>query len=161
MTDTKLTIGTLAKETGCSVPTIRYYEEIGLLPQSGRAANGHRFYLIDDIRRLVFIRRCRDFGFPIEQVRQLAQLFEDGSRPCVEVRDLAQHHLQEIQKRLDEMQALQRTLRDYVDACTSGCSDGQTRDCSIVENLQLSSTASNPSLKHENQFVATELKWNS
>lgn len=153
-----LTIGTLAKETGCSIPTIRYYEEIGLLPQSGRAANGHRFYLNGDIRRLIFIRRCRDFGFPIEQVRQLTLLLEDGSRPCVEVRDLAQHHLQEIQKKLDEMQALQQTLKDYVDACTSGCSDGQTRDCSIVENLQLSSTVANAVGTNGSRFVATELK---
>ncbi len=86
MTNSPLTIGALATRTGCSVPTIRYYEQIGLMPSAERAANGHRDYNRRDLTRLCFIKRCRDFGFPIEQVRVLGQLFEDGDRPCRQVR---------------------------------------------------------------------------
>jgi len=132
-----LTIGHLSRQTKCSVPTIRYYEEIGLLPQSERASNGHRFYRQEDIQRLLFIKRCRDFGFPIEQVRQLSQLLEDGERACVEVRDLAQSHLDEIRKKIVEMRELEKTLNAYVCACNAGCVDGQTKDCSIIETLQV------------------------
>ena len=59
-----LSIGTLAERAGCNVPTIRYYEEVGLLPRPDRRAGGHRTYGHDDLRRLTFVRRCRDFGFP-------------------------------------------------------------------------------------------------
>ncbi|WP_251031424.1 MerR family transcriptional regulator [Paraburkholderia strydomiana] len=77
MSQSSLTIGALASETNTNVPTIRYYEEIGLLPHAQRAANGHRYYQDSDLKRLTFIKRCRDFGFPIEQVRELVRLFED------------------------------------------------------------------------------------
>ena len=87
-----LTIGALADQTGCNVPTIRYYEEIGLLPPARRRPGGHRFYSEADLRRLTFIRRCRDFGFPIEQVRALVELTEASDRDCNEARDLAQAH---------------------------------------------------------------------
>lgn len=100
MSDAPLTIGALSAHTRCSVPTIRYYEQIGLLPNPGRAANGHRYYNRRDLRRLGFIKRCRDFGFPIEQVRVLAQLFEDGDRACREVRDQAQLHLEAVRAKL-------------------------------------------------------------
>ena len=131
-----LTIGHLSRQTKCSVPTIRYYEEIGLLPQSERASNGHRFYRQEDIQRLLFIKRCRDFGFPIEQVRQLSQLLEDGERACVEVRDLAQSHLDEIRKKIVEMRELEKMLNAYVCDCNAGCVEGQIKDCTIIETLQ-------------------------
>ncbi|MFZ3004053.1 MAG: MerR family transcriptional regulator [Undibacterium umbellatum] len=82
MTNPNLTIGMLSSQTDCSVPTIRYYEKIGLLPNPVRATNGHRYYRDDDLKRLTFIRRCRDFGFPIDEVRELVDLFEDGDRAC-------------------------------------------------------------------------------
>ena len=77
-----LTIGALAAQTGCNVATIRYYEEIGLLPKASRGPGGHRVYRDSDLRRLTFIRRCRDFQFPIEQVRELVDLIENPERDC-------------------------------------------------------------------------------
>ena len=70
----ELAIGALAERTGCSVPTIRYYEEIGLIPAARRRASGHRVYDAKSEELLTFIRRCRDFGFPVEQVRELVAL---------------------------------------------------------------------------------------
>jgi DNA-binding transcriptional MerR regulator len=77
-------------------PTIRYYEEIGLLPAAERGSNGHRFYRDADLRRLTFIKPCRNFSFPIEQVGVLVKLFEDGGRSCLEVRQMAQMHLDAV-----------------------------------------------------------------
>jgi DNA-binding transcriptional MerR regulator len=89
MSKSKMTIGLLALRAKTNVPTIRYYEDIGLLPPAQRTANGHRHYRDADLKRLTFIKRCRDFGFPIEQVRGLVALFENGDRACIEVRDMA------------------------------------------------------------------------
>jgi DNA-binding transcriptional MerR regulator len=130
-----LSIGLLASRTGTTVPTIRYYEEIGLLPHAPRAANGHRFYREADLKRLTFIKRCRDFGFPIEQVRDLAQLFEDGDRACVEARNVAQMQLDKVRARLEEMRELEKSLVAFVASCDEACCQGATRDCSMLMDL--------------------------
>jgi DNA-binding transcriptional MerR regulator len=143
MHQSNLSIGALSALTHCNVPTIRYYEQIGLIPHAQRAENGHRFYQDVDLRRLAFIKRCRDFGFSIEQVRELTQLFEDGDRACVEVRDLAQVHLNEVRGKLAEMRQLEISLAVFVDSCSSGCSDGSTKNCTIIEDL--SATSEKPS----------------
>lgn len=135
MSNTPLTIGALAARTHCSVPTIRYYEQIGLMPSAERAANGHRYYSRRDLTRLGFIKRCRDFGFPIEQVRVLAQLFDDGDRACSEVRDQAQLHLEAVRAKLADMRQLEASLDLMVGSCDASCSAGSTRDCSILVDL--------------------------
>ena len=131
----QLTIGALASGTNTNVPTIRYYEEIGLLPNAARAANGHRYYSEADLSRLRFIKRCRDFGFPIDQVRELVQLFEDGDRACVEVRDVAKAHLATVREKLAEMRQLERSLAGFVASCDAACCRGPTRNCSIIGDL--------------------------
>ena len=114
-----LTIGTLASETGCTVPTIRYYEEIGLLPEANRRTGGHRVYGTADLRRLTFIRRCRDFGFPIEQTRELVALVGSPERDCTAARDLAEEHLTEVRRKLRELRALERSLKKFVEDCNT------------------------------------------
>jgi len=128
-----LTIGALATYTKTNVPTIRYYEEIGLLPQAQRLSNGRRYYRDTDLKRLTFIKRCRDFGFPIEQVRELVNLLEDGDRSCIEVRELAQMRLDAVRMRLQEMRQLEASLVSFVESCDEACCKGSTRDCNIIE----------------------------
>jgi len=135
MTEPRLTIGTLADATACTVPTIRYYEQIGLLPRPQRAANGHRYYRPTDLKRLGFIKRCRDFGFAIEQVRELSTLFEDGDRACIEVRELAKTHLDELRLKLAAMRQLEASLAAFVEGCDATCADGSTRNCVIIEDI--------------------------
>lgn len=135
MSQSNLTIGALASETKTNVPTIRYYEEIGLLPCAQRAANGHRYYRDADLKRLTFIKRCRDFGFPIEQVRELVALFEDGDRACIEVRDMAQNHLDAVRVKLEEMRQLEANLVEFVASCDETCCTGPTRNCAIIVDL--------------------------
>jgi DNA-binding transcriptional MerR regulator len=135
MSQSSLTIGVLASQTKTNVPTIRYYEEIGLLPRAQRASNGHRYYRDADLKRLSFIKRCRDFGFPIDQVRELVDLFEDGDRACIEVRDMAQVHLNTVREKLAEMRQLEKSLAAFIASCDEACCTGPTRNCAIIEDL--------------------------
>lgn len=131
----QMRIGTLARRTGTSSPTIRFYEEIGLLRPADRQAGGQRSYGEDDVRRLVFILRCRDFGFGIDQVKSLVSLVQDRERSCMEARDLAQGHLRVVQQKLVEMQALERSIGAFVASCESSCAGGPGPDCVILDDL--------------------------
>jgi DNA-binding transcriptional MerR regulator len=132
---TEMTIGTIARRTGCSVPTVRYYEEIGLLPAAARKSGGHRVYGDADLHRLLFIRRCRDFGFPVEEVRALIALIDNPERDCAEARDVAQAHLGHVREKLAELKALEKSLVGFVESCTSACAGGPAASCTILEDL--------------------------
>ncbi|HEV2611689.1 MAG TPA: helix-turn-helix domain-containing protein [Noviherbaspirillum sp.] len=135
MSRQKLTIGALSAQTGSNIPTIRYYEQIGLLPKPERAANGHRYYREADLKRLTFIRRCREFGFPIDQVRALVGLFDEGDQSCTDVRDMAQAHLDAVRVKLESLRQLETSLLEFVESCTEACNGGATRDCVIIGDL--------------------------
>ena len=130
-----MSIGRLAAATRCTVPTIRYYEQIGLLPKAARRLGGHRLYGEADRQRLTFIRRCRDFGFPIEQVRRLAALVDGPEQDCVAARDIAQVNLIEVRRKLKELRALERSLKGFVATCDAQCAGGPAGDCVIIEEL--------------------------
>jgi MerR family copper efflux transcriptional regulator len=130
-----LSIGSLADRTGCTVPTIRYYEEIGLIPPAKRRASGHRFYDGEAQELLLFIRRCRDFGFPIEHVRELVVLSQSAERDCVETLNIAQQHLEAVRQKLAELRKLERSLAGFASACSAMCAGGPATDCSIVKDL--------------------------
>jgi DNA-binding transcriptional MerR regulator len=131
----RLTIGALAKAAGVSTPTIRYYEEIGLLPLAGRSTSGQRTYDRDDVARITFIKRCRDFGFSIDQVRQLAGLSISRDKDCAGVREVARLHLDEVRERLAALKELERSLGSFVAACDSACAGGPGIDCVIFKDL--------------------------
>lgn len=156
MSTQNLTIGALAAQTKCNIPTIRYYEEIGLLPHAARAANGRRYYRETDLKRLTFIKRCRDFGFPLEQVRSLVSLFEDGDRSCIEVRDMAQVHLDAVRVKRNELRQLEASLKAFVDSCNEACSGGLTGDCTIIKDL--SSVDAKSSQKASSPCYATPVE---
>jgi MerR family transcriptional regulator, copper efflux regulator len=130
-----ISIGVLAQQTGCTVPTIRYYEEIGLLPAGPRTEAGRRLYGQTAVKRLTLIRRCRDFGFSIDQVRELVGLVDEPDRPCVEVRDIASAHLAEVRRKLTELRALESGLSAFVVSCDTACAGGPSVDCTILDDL--------------------------
>jgi DNA-binding transcriptional MerR regulator len=134
-TSSSLSIGVLARKTGCTVPTIRYYEEIGLLPAGPRTEAGRRVYAEAAVRRLSFIRRCRDFGFSLEQVRELVGLVDEPARPCIEVRAVAARHLAQLREKLSELKALERSMSAFVQGCDTACAGGSAIDCTILEDL--------------------------
>jgi DNA-binding transcriptional MerR regulator len=128
-------IGALAERTGTNAPTIRYYEEIGLLRRPDRRPGGQRVYGEEDAKRLTFIRRCRDFGFPIEQVKWLVALLDDPTRSCMEARELAREHLGAVRARLQELRALERSIAGFVAICDTSCEGGPAPDCVVLEDL--------------------------
>jgi DNA-binding transcriptional MerR regulator len=130
----QLKIGQLARATGTNAPTIRYYEDIGLLPRP-RRAGGQRRYGPDDVRRLTFIRRCREFGFPIDQVRKLVLLMQDGDRTCLEARDLAEAHLAAVRSKLLELLALEHSIAGFIETADASCAGGSAADCPVLEEL--------------------------
>lgn len=129
------TIGALAKAAGVSTPTIRYYEEIGLLPPASRTNGGQRSYDAADLSRVTFIKQCRDFGFGIDQVRVLLDLSISGERDCAETRDIAQKHLDDVRQKLAELRSLEQRLETFVDRCNDACAGGPGQDCVIFKDM--------------------------
>ena len=134
-------IGALARRTGTNAPTIRYYEEIGLLRSANRQAGGQRVYGDADVKQLTFIRRCREFGFSIDQVRSLVALMQDPSRSCLHARDLAHGHLIAIRAKLAELKGLERSIAAFVASCDASCAGGPSPECVILDDLSKGRTA--------------------
>jgi len=132
---TTVRIGQLASQTGCSVPTIRYYEQVGLIPRAVRSSTRQRLYGAKSVHLLQFIRRCRDFGFTIEQIRTLVSLTNKGNRDCIEVRDTAKAHLVTVREKLNELKNLELTLCRFIATCNSTCAGNPAPECSIFKDL--------------------------
>ena len=105
-----LSIGELGKATGTKVETIRYYERIGLLPEPSRTVGNYRAYGAAELGRLSFIRRARDLGFPLDQVRALLSLSDDRTRDCATVDALARDHLADVERKIADLTALGQEL---------------------------------------------------
>ena len=126
-----LTIGKLAGATGTKVETIRYYEQIGLLPAPARSAANYRSYDAAHLRRLSFIRRARDLGFSIDQVRELMGLADRRDQSCVAVDVIANQHRDAITRKIADLTALASELDTLIDSC----SRNTVADCRIIEAL--------------------------
>src|SRR6266446_658625 len=127
----RLAIGTLSKNTGTKVETIRYYERVRLLPAPARTPGGYRLYGTEQLKRLSFIRRARALGFSIEEVRTLLRLADERKRPCAEVRAVAGVHLKDVQAKITDLRAMERVLRETVAQCASG----RSAACPLIESL--------------------------
>lgn len=126
-----LTIGELGRATGTKVETIRYYERIGLLPKPGRTTGNYRAYSRAALDRLSFIRRARDLGFPLDQVRELLDLADDRQRSCAAVDEITTAHLTSIDRKIADLTA----LRGELDRMLKSCRQGTVADCRIIEML--------------------------
>lgn len=131
----ELSRGALAKRTGVNGETIRYYEKIGLMPKPMRTSGGHRIYGQSQLKRLSFIRRTRELGFNLKEIRGLLELVDGGEYSCAEVRDRTVDHLSDVTQKIGDLQKMQRTLKTMV----SKCDGGQLPDCPIVDALYLRS----------------------
>jgi MerR family transcriptional regulator, mercuric resistance operon regulatory protein len=125
-------IGELSRRTGCNIETIRYYERIYLLPAPVRSAGRYRVYDTADVRRLAFIRRARELGFTLDEVRTLLALSaNDAQGACAEVRELAASHLAEVRAKIADLRAMERVLADAVRRCAAGELPG----CPVIDAL--------------------------
>ena len=132
-------IGDLAKGTGTKVVTVRYYEHIGLLPVPSRTAGNYRTYSNEHMRRLRFIRRCRDLGFTLDQIRDLLRLSSRKEEDCAEVDHITAQHLLAIEQKISDLKRLAKELRRLSDCCEG---KGIIADCRIIETLSPSTETS-------------------
>lgn len=126
-----LTIGDLGKATGTKVETIRYYESIGLLPKPARTAGNYRAYGPVELGRLSFIRRARDLGFRLDQVRAMLSLSDDKACDCAGIDRIAREHLEEVERKIADLTALRQELSTVIRSCAGGT----IADCRIIEAL--------------------------
>lgn len=127
-----LTIGVLAKKTGTKVQTIRYYEQIGIMPEPGRTEGGQRRYGDTELDRLAFIRHARQLGFGLDAIRELLDLSDHPDRPCAEADAIARRQLRQVAQRMARLDALKTELERMIHEC----SGGRTADCRVLTVLR-------------------------
>jgi len=132
------TIGALSKATGVNIETIRYYERIGIVPAPPRTAGGHRLYGADHLKRVAFIRRSRELGFSLQEVRGLLGLVDGGAVTCDQVKAVTLRHLGDVRRRIADLRRMERVLRAMADTCDGGA----VPDCPIIETLSRTPTRS-------------------
>jgi MerR family mercuric resistance operon transcriptional regulator len=128
-----LSIGELSRLTGVNIETIRYYEKIRMLPSPPRTAGGHRVYGSTQTRTLAFIRRARELGFTLEEIRALLDLAGPGKASCAEVREIATHHLKAIRAKIKDLVKLERLLARTI----AQCSGRNVPECPVLDVLDV------------------------
>ncbi len=128
---TRLTIGALSKRTGVNIETVRYYERIGIMPAPPRTEGGQRVYDDSHLKRLAFIRRSRQLGFSLDEVRSLLKLVDGGDYTCGEVRDMTVAHIEDIRRKISDLRRMERVLKDMA----AQCNGGDVPECPILDAL--------------------------
>ena len=123
--------GQLAEVTGVKSETIRYYEKCGLLAVTARSAGGHRIYSEDHVKRLQFIRRCRELGFSLGEIEGLLELDSGENKTCEQVRHATEVHLRDVQEKISDLKKMEDTLVELI----SQCDDLSSPICPIIEAL--------------------------
>ena len=126
-----MTIGPLSEKTGCNIETIRYYERIDIMPKPPRTAGGHRVYREEHLKRLTFIRRSRELGFTLEDVRNLLLLVDGDDFTCDEVKTMTMEHADDVHRKIADLKKLERVLKDMV----AQCDRGDVPDCPVIDAL--------------------------
>lgn len=126
-----MNIGEAAKASGIPAKTIRYYESVGLIPAAGRNAAGYRAYTLRDVETLKFIAHARSLGFSVKDVGDLLALWQDRDRASAEVKRIAAGHVAQVERKIEELQAIRTTLLGLM-AC---CQGDDRPDCPILEEL--------------------------
>jgi Cu(I)-responsive transcriptional regulator len=134
---TGLSIGELSKATGTKVETIRWYERVGMLPAPARTAGNYRAYGPEHLNRLSFVRRGRDLGFTLDEVRALLALADQQDRNCGEVDVIARRHLADVERKIADLQSLAAELQHII----GQCGGGRISECRIIEALAPSNGA--------------------
>ena len=127
-----MNIGEAAAASGVSAKMIRYYESVGLLPAADRSDSGYRMYDANDVHRLRFVRRARDFGFAMDQIESLLALWTDRSRPSKEVKKIALAHVAELDEKINHLTEMRNTLKNLADCCRGN----HRPDCPILSDLE-------------------------
>jgi MerR family mercuric resistance operon transcriptional regulator len=128
-----LTIGRLSELTGVNIETIRYYERTKVLAEPRRSGSGRRVYKAADVRTLAFLRRARELGFSLTEIRTLLRLGGPEKASCRDVRRIVAHHLEDIRSKISDLRKLERLLANTVARCTGTTSP----DCPVLDILDV------------------------
>jgi MerR family transcriptional regulator, mercuric resistance operon regulatory protein len=126
-----LSIGALSKHSGVNIETIRYYEKIGVMPAPDRSAKGYRVYGDDHLKRLSFVRRSRQLGFSLDEIRGLLRLVDGDAYTCAEVRARTLDHVAEIRRKIADLKRLKRVMEEMA----AQCSGEQAPECAVIDAL--------------------------
>ena len=124
------TIGTAAKLSGVNIETIRYYERVGVVPPPGRTASGRRVYDTESVSRLRFVKRCRELGFPIPEIKSLLGLTYGSPTSCAQAREIGDAHLAAVHEKIRDLKRMERALSDLIELCGNG-----ERECPMLKQL--------------------------
>ena len=144
MANREYTIGQLAEASQTKAVTIRYYESQGLMRKPPRNPNGYRIFSEKDLDRLMFIRRSRRLGFPVDTIREFLDLADTMDEPCKGVNEIVSRHLSEVRDRLIQLKTLETELVRLTESCKGG---GVIRDCRIIETLSGARDTLTPSIQ--------------
>ncbi len=138
MVTSDFTIGRLSRDSGVNIETIRYYERIGLLSPPPRSSGRHRLYSEEHVQRLAFVRRGRELGFSLDDIRALLALVDQGDFDCAIVKEIAVRHLTDVRGKIASLKRLEGALKNMADACQPG----KQASCPIIEALSSGPTRS-------------------
>jgi len=127
----RLTIGGVSRRAGVNIETIRYYERAGIVPRPPRSAGGYRLYNANDARRLAFVRRARELGFSLDEVRALLSLADRKIGSCGKAHRMGQTHLDDVRQKIADLRRMEKVL----DRLVVACADGTLPECPLVETL--------------------------
>lgn len=127
----EITRGVLAEKSGVNIETIRYYEKIALMPNPLRSDGGHRIYKKVHLKRLQFIRRCRELGFTLHDIRELLNIVDDKTYTCADVQNRTIAHIKDIKQKIRDLKKMEQTLKKM----TSECDGGLAPKCPVIDTL--------------------------
>lgn len=126
-----MNIGQAAKSSGVNAKLIRHYESIGIIPKATRSDSGYRVYTENDVHILIFVKRARSLGFSMKEIKKLVSLWRNKSRSSYEVKTLALAHIEDLEKKIRELQEMAKTLKKLA----KNCHGDHRPDCPIIEDL--------------------------
>jgi len=127
----QLTIGRLSARAAVNIETVRYYERIGLVPSPPRTEGGHRLYGEAHVKKLIFVRRARELGFTLEEIRALLRLADERPPSCARARSLATTHLADVRGKISDLKRMERVLTETI----ALCEEGDRPECPLLEAL--------------------------
>jgi Hg(II)-responsive transcriptional regulator len=128
-------VGQLAKEAGLNVETLRYYEKMKLLPKPKRRESRYRVYDENDLKRLLFIKRAKELGFTLKEIKELFELRIDSDAKCGDVKHLTEHRLKDIDNRISDLKKIKSVLVRLIDQCIN--EEVSSNECPILESIKL------------------------